>query len=262
MHTANMLDIKMFDMILSGRAVSDSCWLDWGDRDRLGIIIRSPAGALGAALLAMVSITAFYDRPGKDRRRRPIYPELYLFHVGGKWGCFGSFDFWPERREVFLPDEPSSILQALNTVGITHLALPERPAGRSHFRYREAETAIDRIKQCYLYDAQGCVTGSDVLIGASDPVVFQMYEDVLFPEATAARLRQTIANDASRPAGTPAGDDLRIGLSTLESRVAELRSNDLFVIRMRERLAVARGAGRIREELRALATPVALDLLA
>ena len=44
-----------------------------------------PLGATGASMLIQLAITAFYDvKP--SRREVTLYPEIYLFHVGGRHG--------------------------------------------------------------------------------------------------------------------------------------------------------------------------------
>ena len=55
----------------------------------------------------------------------PVYPEIYLFHIGGPHGDFSYFDFWPPRKEVQVAaSQPVSLLEAINAHGITRLAMP------------------------------------------------------------------------------------------------------------------------------------------
>lgn len=131
---------------------------------------------------------------------RPLYSDIYLFQVGGRWGCHAAFDFWPERKEVFVADEPGAILQVVNGIGITHLALPEGEVRPSAFRYKEREAAVDRLKQCYLYEPGGQVADADVVLRSNAPAILEIYHDTLDPAATATRLAGMLADDTGRPA--------------------------------------------------------------
>ena len=81
----------------------------------------------------------------------PLYPEIYLFHVGGTWGSGVGFDFWPDRKEVFLPADAREVLRSINSHAITHLAIPDgEPKDVTH-RFKEPEAAHDRLKRCFAY---------------------------------------------------------------------------------------------------------------
>jgi hypothetical protein len=51
-------------------------------RDRLGIVVHQPGGALGASVLALATITAFYDLQRARGNDFFIYPDYFVFHVG------------------------------------------------------------------------------------------------------------------------------------------------------------------------------------
>ncbi|OAJ52034.1 hypothetical protein A6V36_18040 [Paraburkholderia ginsengiterrae] len=166
MHTATYLSSEMFEIQDGGDKVSPSELLDWGPFDRLGVIVNAPFGGLGASLLIQVATTAFYDSPGRDRRRRPVYPEIYLFHVGAKHGNHSAFDFWPPRKEIFVENDHVDVLGSVNSHGITHLVVPEGPAQNLKHHFKEPDAAADRIKQCYAYGYDGIVEDSTLRINA------------------------------------------------------------------------------------------------
>ena len=66
----------------------------------------------------------------RPERRGPngIYPEIYLFHVGGRHGDHSPYDFWPARKEVFVDADPREVLDQINDKGITRLAVPDGSA--------------------------------------------------------------------------------------------------------------------------------------
>jgi hypothetical protein len=85
--------------------------------------------AFGASLLLQLAIAKFYEVRPERRAGTPVYPEIYLFHVGGPHGDFSYFDFWPPRKEVQVAAaEPVALLEAVNAHAITRLAMP-RTAG-------------------------------------------------------------------------------------------------------------------------------------
>src|ERR1700694_6007486 len=107
MHTAIQLNAKLFDIEIEGRRVAlDALLPDWNSTERFGIIVRQPLGSLGASLLIQAVITAFYDLRRARKQVGAVYPEIYLLHVGGRWGDHSTLDFWPPRKEVFVADDP------------------------------------------------------------------------------------------------------------------------------------------------------------
>src|SRR5260221_12058737 len=106
MHTAFELKNSMFSVTIDGASATRQDLLDWDVRDRLGVLIAEPFGALGAGLLIQLVITAYYDMPSRKRRMRPSYPDVFLFHAGGPWGSHGTFDFWPDHKEGFVEPDP------------------------------------------------------------------------------------------------------------------------------------------------------------
>lgn len=62
MHSANELKSSSFTLSLDGRqVVLSDIFPGFNEHDRLGVIARKPGGALGASVLILATITAFYD---------------------------------------------------------------------------------------------------------------------------------------------------------------------------------------------------------
>ncbi len=126
MHSARELRSSLFEIALDGRpARLEDLFPGFGEQDRLGLVMSRPCGAVGASALITATITAFYDR---QRARGPsffIYPDYFLFHVGRPLGDHAQLDIWPRRKEVVVPDEPESILEAVNDRAITRLLVEE-----------------------------------------------------------------------------------------------------------------------------------------
>jgi hypothetical protein len=62
MHSSKELRRDAFAITLDGAPASIEQLLPgFGERDRLGVVVRHPCGAIGARMLLLAAITAFYD---------------------------------------------------------------------------------------------------------------------------------------------------------------------------------------------------------
>jgi hypothetical protein len=187
MHTSTELRSDSFSIELDGRQATITELLadaGAGDHGRLGIVVDEPGGAVGASLLLLAAITAFYDAQRARSERFYIYPDYFLFHVGRPHGDHSMLDVWPSHKEVVVPDDPDAILEAINDRAITWLAVPERePAAARGEReasvpdgepaapplQREAvASARDRIVAAFGYSATGRVPHGDVRIAGNE----------------------------------------------------------------------------------------------
>jgi hypothetical protein len=188
----------MFGIAVSGRPTSiEELFPSFGEHDRLGIVMRQPCGAVGASALIAATITAFYDIQRSRGSDFFIYPDYYLFHVGGPLGDHARLDIWPRRKEVVVDDDPERILEAIDDRAITRLVVED---GRPRRRELDAEalaSARARIATCLAYSASGRVEGADVRIEANE--VTEGYVDaILDPEARMERLRAEGRDGAAR----------------------------------------------------------------
>jgi hypothetical protein len=193
MHTALQLSADDFGIEIDDAPASlESLFPDWQPHDRFGIVVHEPFGAIGASHLIQAAIVAFYDvRPGRRAGRGPgiaepndaaIYPEIYVFHVGGRHGDYSMFDFWPARKEVFVEADPRVVLDAINDRAITRLAIPEGPATPVQHEYKEPAAARDRIESVFVYSATGRVARPTITISGVGADVEANPRDVLDPE--------------------------------------------------------------------------------
>lgn len=196
----------MFSLERDGRpATRADLLLDWTPFDRLGVIVTEPFGSLGASHLIQLAITAFYDvRPQRRRGRvnvedaRAMYPEIYLFHVGGRFGDHSMFDFWPARKEVFVEPDPRFVLAAINDRGITRLAVPDTDPVDVRHEYTEPAAARDRIRTALAYSASGRVRSPNWTLTGLDQRTEANPTMVLAPDK-----RLDLAASAAAPAGDP-----------------------------------------------------------
>jgi hypothetical protein len=171
MHTARQLEERLFSIAIEGRGASRAqLFGDYGPLSRFGVVVHEPYGAVGASYLLQLAITAFYDaRPERRDRSMPVYPDVFVFHVGGRLGDHADFDVYPPRKEVFVQDDPVAVLNAINDRGITHLAVPDRAPERVQHEWKEPAQAIDRIAAAWVYSPSGRVADSDVAISSTSP---------------------------------------------------------------------------------------------
>lgn len=205
MHVAAQLFTPSFESTIEQVAVNPELVLpDWDRADRFGLVVDEPLGGLGASLLMQLAIAEFYRIRRLNNAEPIVYPEVYVFHVGGPHGDFSLFDVWPPRKEVLVPTgQPISLLEALNTTAITRLALPEGTTGAM----KDIETGIttwadkssfcDRTRSVFVYDPSGLTHRPDVSLASSDSRVQENVMGTLFPVDVATDLLDEIAQGGS-----------------------------------------------------------------
>jgi hypothetical protein len=242
----------MFDIKMKGEATDREEILDWRPDDRLGIVLNSPLGALGASMLMQLVTTAYYDvRP--SRREAPHYAEIYLFHSGGHYGDFTSFDVLP-RRELFLSGEPEALIEAINDRAITHLAVPDGVPRGITLPWTETESAHDRIRHCFIYAADGRTDDADIAITSRDPDLHHDIELALEPKELLANIERYI--DAGGPDVQRYSRRLA---QRLRSRLDEISADDRATAKTYHE--VISDDGVMRQTFRKIGVDEALSLL-
>ena len=147
MHTANELASSAFAIEVAGRPASfQDIFPGFNDRDRVGVVVRQPCGAIGASTMILAAVTAFYDlqREAWGSEEFFIYPDYFLFHVGRRWGDHGMLDVWPSHKEVVVNDEPEEQLRAINDRAITRLLVEDRAPRGPTFERESRASARER----------------------------------------------------------------------------------------------------------------------
>ena len=154
---------------------------DFDSSDRLGVVVTAPHGALGASLLYLGAVHAFYELQRSKSDDFWIYPDFFFFHVGGRYGHHGSLDVWPEHKEVDVPAEPNRILEAINDRAVTRLVVPEEPSGSSPSGREALASFRSRLRGAYAYSPAGSVAEADIVIKGNE-VTEGWVLDALEPE--------------------------------------------------------------------------------
>lgn len=271
MHLATQVNESMFSLSLEGRPAQRREILpEWGKSSRLGILIGEPYGAVGASLLIQLAVTAFYDAQPTRREPDPQYPEIYLFHVGGRYGDHRPFDFWPPRKEIFTGSNPLELLEAINDRAITTLAIPSGLSTGSaeavgEFKasgapWSEINSFQERVVSSFLYSANGSLPDGDLTIEGLDDVLERSVERVTEPRRSLDWYKNLQPDQlATALPGPGTIEQTQFWASSLLDRFDEVNSEDMLQAqdRRRDRLT----GGKPTETYRRLTTDQALSLL-
>jgi hypothetical protein len=169
MHTSTELRSDSFSIELDGRQAAITDVLPGaGAQGRLGIVVAEPCGAVGASLVLLAAITAFYDAQRARSSDFYIYPDYFLFHVARPLGDHSMLDVWPSHKEVVVPDDPDAILEAINDRAITWLLVPDREAAALPDGREARASARDRVVAAFSYSPSGRVPDGEVRIAGNE----------------------------------------------------------------------------------------------
>lgn len=169
MHTADELTSDSFTLTVAGQpAQLADVFPGFDERDRVGVVISKPCGAVGASALVLACVTAFYDAQRAHSDEFFVYPDYFFFHVGERLGDHGMLDVWPDHKEVVVPDDPEQILRAINDRGITRLLVEDGDPGRPEFERQTRASAESRIVTALAYCTDGRVVEADVTAAGND----------------------------------------------------------------------------------------------
>jgi hypothetical protein len=272
-HSSRELRSSSFEIRVDGRPGRvEDLFEGFGEQDRLGVVMSSPCGAVGASALITATITAFYDIHRASGDDFFVYPDYYLFHVGRPLGDHARLDVWPRRKEVVLGEEPQEILEAIDDRAITRLVVEDAEPGKAALDDEAVASARGRIATCLAYSPGGRVAGADVRI-AGNEITEGYVEAILDPEARVARLRaeaeadgaadaarEAVPADAARePVPAPKASALRARIAAIEARIGEV-DRDVRIRILRQRAGLLEEGVPV-ETYRRIAIDEALSLL-
>lgn len=167
MHSSQELTSDMFTFAVAGQPASFAdIFPGFDGRDRLGIVVRSPGGAVGASALLLATITAFYDLERARAAAFYRYPDYFVFHVGAAVGPYAMLDIWPEHKEVAVPaGDPEALLRAVNDRAVTRLLVEDGPPGAPAFA--PASLASVGLRDALAYAPDGRARGADVAVAGN-----------------------------------------------------------------------------------------------
>lgn len=177
MHTTENLAQSSFAITFDGRLSGlRDVFPDFGERDRMGVVVRSPCGAVGASALILATVTAFYDLQRQSAADFFVYPDYFLFHVGGALGDHRMLDIFPSHKEVVVEDEPEEILRAINDRAVTRLLVEDVTPSEPDLE--RPTLASVNIRTAVAYSPGGRVADPDLAV-AGDEATEGYVRDVL-----------------------------------------------------------------------------------
>lgn len=167
MHSAEDLTSSSFSFTVGGEKVTFAdVFPDFEERDRLGIVVRQPCGGVGASTLILATVTAFYDFQRAKSKDFFLYPDYFLFHVGGYMGDHQMLDIFPSHKEVVIENEAEKLLQAINDRSITRLLIEDTNPGDPQFS-RETLGSV-HLRTALAYSPKGRVEEADVSVTGNE----------------------------------------------------------------------------------------------
>lgn len=243
MHVAKQLHKENVEIKINGiDSTLDQLFPGYGTHDRFGLVVNSPLGSLGASLLLQAAIVQFFEIAPERREAAPMYPEIYLFHVGGRHGDHSNFDFWPPRKEVFVPaNDPLALVEAINDRAITRLAIPDLGGGDAACledgpsTWAEQYALQHRLVSSYAYGVTGETCDADVVLESSHP----SFEDNASATLDANRTIETIYDTPVklRQPGPTKAVDVERWIDYVKERMGELdrhSTSRVAALRLRE----------------------------
>lgn len=208
-----------FELTRDGVPVSHTAFFaDLSDTDRLGVFSPDGGEGVGASLLILAHVTAFYDRYRARGDDFFAYPDYFTFQRRSPCVAYGSFDVWPAHKNVTVGSGYGDTLAAITDRAVSVLAVPARSAPTRQERGApndaDADANLDRlrlasarrtIRRCYLYSATGQMNRASLLVSCTnsdaaewigttaraagvdiDPAAAQSYREVSLDQALAA----------------------------------------------------------------------------
>ena len=221
MHSARELTTASFIVELDGQHVTiPELFPGFDERDRLGIVVHHPGGALGASVMILAMITAFYDIQRARGSDFFIYPDYFVFHVGQQHGNHSMLDIWPDHKEVVIANEPEAVLRAINDRAITRLLVPDGRPGNPSFD--RATLASGWLQSALAYAPGGRAQDADVTVAGN--TVTEGYVSAVINESARLDKEKKAAlrdgRDQVTETGRPVEHYRRVSLDTARALLA------------------------------------------
>lgn len=160
-----------------------------------------------------------------------------------------------------MDSDPKSALSAINSYGITHLAIPDREPRLVEHIFKEPEAAIDQIKKCFVYDPTGTTKGSDVTIATTADKILANYDAVLEMDRFAENVGE-VASSIPLKLQPPPGAQMDHVMEAIHRRAkSEAWRGHPDYEAARHRLDAALSDGYLKEGYRSISVKDALLML-
>ena len=158
--------------------------------DRVGLFAPGGIDGLGAFLLLLAHVTAFYDRYRATGSEFFAYPDYYTFQRRTPAASYSMFDVWPGHKDVQVPEDAGGTLDAILDRAINVLLVPAGTAVATEFAPVQMASAQRNIRRCYAYSATGSTEQPTLAVacGRAEPAEWaRTVLDSLPPDDSAVR---------------------------------------------------------------------------
>jgi len=157
MHTTKELDSTSFEYQVNGDVVPrDTVMPSVTSNDRVGVVMGTGAGGLGAGNFILSCVTAFYDYLRETREEDFFeYPDYYTFQTTSEPADYRMLDVYPDHKNVTVESDVERLLRAINDRAITTLLVPDVPPTSPDVENITLQSAHRRIDHCYVYAPDG-----------------------------------------------------------------------------------------------------------
>ena len=200
MHSTRELSPASFAIEVAGRpARLEDVLPGFTAADRLGVVVRRPGGAVGASLLILAAVTGFYAIHRRSGEDFFIYPDYFVFHVGGRFGDHRRLEIWPSHKEVVVEGAAEQVLEAVNDRGITRLLVEDGRPAAPDLAAETLASARSRIRTVLAYAPDGRVGRADLAVSGN--AVTEGYAESVLTRSAVGVSRRDLRG-AGRPVET------------------------------------------------------------
>ena len=165
MHTANYLRGSDFEILVNGRQQEHADFFrGFTNLRRLGLVAPERVDGVGAVVLLMAYVTAFYDVYRATGEDFFAYPDFYIFQTTNPLASYTMLDIWREHKLVSAGESASERLNAINDRGLNVLIVPEGRPAEPEYDKGQLASARRNIDTCYVYSSQEQVEAADLMI--------------------------------------------------------------------------------------------------
>ena len=137
--------------------------------DRVGLFAPGGIDGLGACLLLLAHVTAFYDRYRAVGGDFYAYPDYYTFQRRTPTASYTMFDVWPAHKDIAVSEDAGETLDAILDRAITVLVVPAGTSTPGEFAPVQMASAQRNIRRCYAYSATGSTEHPTLAVACGRP---------------------------------------------------------------------------------------------
>ena len=137
--------------------------------DRVGLLAPTRFDGLGAAVLVMAYVTAFYDRYRERGVDFFAYPDFFSFQESEPVANYSMFDIWPHHKNVLIGGEQHERAASITDRAVGVLLVPEDRACEVTIEPVGMASARRNIRRCFAYSSSGWAAEADLAVSCKDP---------------------------------------------------------------------------------------------